>query len=169
MIYVGLGKPRLHLNPASNDMSHFFPSSWSTPDYFIMSADEYMAKREFDKFNMKGASTREIDLVAAAMEKEPLDFTPNMFDHPWTYRMSQLIKISGGTLWQFNAIGKDLEDYCRQVVILGGDNLKQWSWTDRNVRYPLYTFAAKILNRLRYRTVKKELVEWGKFTARAPK
>jgi hypothetical protein len=143
-------------------MSHYFPSEWGVSDYFIMSVDEYMDKKEFTSFDMKGISKTEAAAIAKIDFKDT-DFIANMLDHPHTYYMGQLIKKSGGLLWQFNAYDKTLEHRVRNVVVLGGDSLVRWSWIDISIKLPVYKFLAKTLNKLRRHKVEKEYREWEKF------
>lgn len=164
MIYVSNKKPRLYLNPPRHYMSIFYPSSWQATDYFIMSVDEYMAKKEFNTFdlNMNDIPRSEWALVSNIINNKPLHITPTQTEHPHAYRVAQLIKNAGGdNMWAFDGIKKDLSGYCRQMVVLGGNSLVRWNWVDRNIRYPMYRFAARVLNSLRGRVVKKEWAEWN--------
>lgn len=162
MLRVGIGKPKLHYVQGHNDMSHYFPSCWETTDYFFMSLTDYMEKREFDEFNMDpNLSKAELDLIGKKLEgKEEL----TLLDSPWTYRMSKLIeKAHGQTVWEFNSPNKDLTDYIRNVVVLGEDQLRLWSWYDAKIKFPILRIVCYILNKLNSFKARKEWKEWEKY------
>lgn len=164
MIRVGVGKPKLKFIEAHNDMSHYFPSRWETNDYFLMSLNDYMEKKEFDSFDMNGISKVEADKVAKMMENpSDIKFEFNMIEHPYSYRMQQLIKKSGGMLWQFNAVHPNMEDWVRQVVVLGENKLQRWSWYDAHVKLPYLKKLARVLNYMNRYKAQKEIDEWEEF------
>lgn len=168
MIKVSFSKPKLIFIPASNDMSHFSPSHYTTSDYFLMELIEFMEKKEFGSFNMKPRLTEEQmgEMLARAKNPEPLSQeqeTVLWLTNPWEVEFRRLIKQSGSIMWQFNAVNKDMSGYVRQIVILGETKFYAWSWFDCYVKRPIFSVTVRLLNKLRFRKVKKEIQEWDNF------
>lgn len=162
MVRVGIGKPRLAFVPGHNDMSHYIPSHWTTNDFFFMQPYDYLEKRAFDIFNMKPEiSPDEIDRITAKIRSGE---TIEWHESPWAYEMNRLIKLAGGhQLWQFNVVSKDLESFQRQVIVLGGNDLCQWTFFDAYIKLPILKLSCKILNRLNKRRADREWREWQAF------
>lgn len=167
MIKVGFSKPKLQFHHASNDMSHFFPSQYSVTDYFLMEAGDFIEKREFGSFNMEPKLTeQELAEILDRVNRGP--FTPEeemilQFTNPWEYQMRYWIKRSGGMIWQFNAIDKNLNGYCWQIVCMGKSKLYILTWFDAYVVYPILSKIASILNYLRIQKVKNEIKSWDNY------
>jgi hypothetical protein len=140
------------------------PSHYTTNDFFYMSLMEYVEKREFDTFNMKPDLSKEQVEEILKKTRNGEEFTP--WENPWAYEMNRLIKKAHGQVWQFNAVSKDLDGYVRQVVCLGENKMRRWSWFDAFVVLPVLEATAKLLNKLRSHKVAKELEDWQKFLDR---
>lgn len=159
MIKVSDGKPRLHFSPASNDMSHFFPSQWIVPSYFLMTLSDYLQKLEFDTFDMNpNLPKEEVEAVLrATREGKIVDFIVS----PWAYQMNQLIKKAGNSqMWQFNAISADETHFVRHAIALGGNRLYRLSTLEVYVKLPVLRTVARLLNFARRGKVKEECRRW---------
>jgi len=165
MIRVGMDKPRILFSPASNDMSYFYPSHYSVTTPFLMELYDFIEKRDFGRFNMKPDLTKEQieDCIRRIQKNEEVDMTFLMLTNPWEYELRQWLKRSGTMVWQFNAVSIDMSGYERRAVALGDTNLRNWSWFDFYVRYPVYTAIAHTLNWLRKRKIQKEIDAWDTY------
>ena len=167
MLKVGRSKPKLAFSPASNDMSHFFPSHYYVNDYFIMELYDFIEKKSFDSFNMKPDFSKEqIKEILERIQnpKTQFDDIACQITNPWEFQLRSLIKKSGGyQIWQFNAVNKNMTDYVRQIVVLGDSTLLQWNWIDVNIKFPVLRLVVNILNFFRIRKVRKEIATWDAF------
>lgn len=159
MIRVGKGKPQLRFVEGHNDMSHYFPSSWEVNNYFYMDVSDYIAKKEFEDFDMCVPLEEGIKASKAVLAGEEL----TQFEHPWAYRMKKLIEKAHGQIWQFNAVDSSLSGRIRQVVILGQKTLVPWTWHDAYVILPTLKATARVLNALRSGKVEQEIKQWETF------
>ena len=162
MIAVSTHPIKIYYSPAYNDMSHFHLSDFDVNDWFYMDLNDYIAKLEFANFDMNpNLPPEEVKNISEIVKSgKEVDFITS----PYYYRMNQLIKDAGGyQVWQFNAINKNLDGYVRQIVVLGGKGLHRVSWFDRKIKYSVYKYIVKILNKCLYFQHKKEQKEWDDF------
>jgi len=168
MIRVSMsGKPHIKFNKSSNDMSHFFPSEFSVSYYFYMSMNDYMEKTEFENFDMKpNLSKEEVKkMTTRALNKEDIKIEEAIFSPGinYLYNMQRLIKKSGGQIWQFNVVNKDLDGWIRQTCVLGQKSIIRWTWIDVYIKLPILNFLCRIANKFLYFKRGKEIKEWDEF------
>jgi len=162
MIRVGTGTIRILLNPASNDMSQFFPSEYVIGDWFYMGLNDYMDKTEFERFNMNpDLPQKEVQLL---IDKSKKGEEISHLESRWHHEMARLIKKAGGhLLWEYNVPNKSLDGWLRQCSALGEKRLKPWPWLDCYIKLPILQFWCRMLNKTLYFKRKKEWAEWENF------
>lgn len=179
MIRTASSKPKISFIPGSNDMSHYSPSTFSVTNWWWMGLEDFMAKKEFADFNLTPHLSKE-EIEAAIRystlkinkkglteqeikDKEYAQDMAEMLECPYSYRMKQLIKKSGGNLlWQYDATNKDLTGYIRQVTALGQKSMVRLSWFDCNIKLPILEVFCNLLNKTLYFKRKKEIADWDK-------
>ncbi len=178
MLKVTNCKIQLSKCSSSNDMSHFFPSHYSVmgSNWYYMSPEDYMNKKEFSEFNMSPegfTKDQTNEMVKRVMENsDPIDHVESLFNPAlrYVYNMQQQIKKSGGNLtWQYNVVGGNLDSWYRQMVCLGGVKdcpdlrLRVVTPFELYVKLPILNFVCKIMNKLHHNKAIKEVREWERY------
>ena len=151
MIRISTGKPKLVFIEASNDMSHFFPSSWG-----VQGGDDFLVT---DEMYLKLLTYTDPTLLLPP----PPEGSIESFIGSMSNKIESTLRLnpSGTQLWQFNALLPDMTTWVRQVAMFGRPFIYLPTFAD-GIKKPILEFVAATLNRLRYFKVKKECEAWDK-------
>lgn len=155
MVRIGHKSPSVSYNPASNDMSHFSPSSYVYNGYFYVSDEQYLKFLEFTDPTL---------LKPQEVLPEDLDWNALLgTDHAKRIERVMNLNPNRSLLWQFNALAPNMQDYIRNIVAFGERTFVVWSDFDVYVRWPLNKLKCWFLNKTLYFQNKKEIASWNKF------
>lgn len=180
-------KTKINLIKSHNDMGHLTPTSFgvSTKCWFWMSLNDYMEKKEFEKFDFDSLikslgkeQERELcEAIRCGKTSEFIDkINGNNIFSPFTSlgHLKRLLERSGGyLLWQFDAANPKFDGYVRSMVAMGSNDknttLRQLSLFEAKIQIPVYSFVCKVLNKCLYFYNKKEMTDWLSFKRRVKK
>lgn len=170
MIRMGNKRLGIWLCPASNDMSHFFPSRYTHSDFFYLTDDMYSKYLIYTDPSLyivqKDEALMEIVNKITDLPNMPMsERLELMLNTPTALRLKQVIDMNPqkSLLWQFNAISSDMQSHIRQVMCLGERDWKIWSAFDIYVRFPISKLFCYIMNSTLYFKNKREIAEWDKY------
>lgn len=153
MVRVGIGKPKIWFYRTYNDMGHVYPAYFDCVDWFWMDLNDFMAKTEFEAFNMKPNLPKEEKnklLEKVLFKREKIDHLDALLSasYAWAYELQCLLDRSKSQIWEFNAVNKNLDGYIREVAFLGDKRLTKWSWFDAYIKFVIFNLTCRILNKM---------------------
>ena len=162
MIAIGR-KPKLYFAARSNDMGHFYPSSWEVQGYSAYVTDDMYTK-------LLDFTDPELMKPPSEVEGSIGKLIAEMNGNGYQSRMERAMKLNpaGSMLWQFNGLQSlsGRRDYIRCVAAFGSGDLTTLTFADVYVKFPLYSFLAKALNKTLYFRRKREYAQWDAFVAK---
>jgi hypothetical protein len=56
------------------------------------------------------------------------------------------LEPNSSTVWEFNVLAPNMQDFIRMVAFFDRPHLRRWSWWERRVVAPLYRYVARVYN-----------------------
>lgn len=159
MIRLSAGPTKLVFVPGSNDMSHYYGSSWEVQgahDYYV--TDEmYIKLLQFTDSTLMNPKKEDLNLGG-----DPMTQIERLTKSAAADAIRRAIELNPNhsQLWQYNALAHDMKTTIRTVAALGHP---LYVPTQADIaKRPFLLAICTVLNKLRAHKVQKEYDEWNR-------